>query len=99
MQSRAVAVYRQIALAWRGLYNYIVGNMSKYLTLDGRVVSAPLANIAGSAYRTMALRHGAAIAYSEMLSAEGLVRANRKTLNMLKKRGGRKTHGFPDFRP
>jgi len=87
MQSRTLS-YRQIALAWRGLYNYIVGSMSKYLTLDGQVVSAPLANIAGSAYRTMTLKHGVAIAYSEMLSAEGLVRTNRKTLNMLKKRAG-----------
>ena len=96
MQSRALS-YRQIALAWRGLYNYIVGIMSKYLTLDGQVVSAPLANIAGSAYRTMALRHGAALAYSEMLSAEGLVRENRKTFNMLKKRAGEAPMAFQIF--
>ncbi|NIP42123.1 MAG: tRNA dihydrouridine synthase DusB, partial [candidate division Zixibacteria bacterium] len=56
---------------------------SKKLSLNGKVVSAPLANIAGSAYRTMALRYGAAIAYSEMISVDGLVRGNRKTLDML----------------
>jgi tRNA-dihydrouridine synthase B len=54
------------------------------LTIDGRVVSAPLANIAGSAYRTLARRHGAALVVSEMVSVEGLVRDNHKTCSMLR---------------
>ncbi len=53
------------------------------LSIDGRVVSAPLANIAGSAYRLFARRFGAALVVSEMVSIEGLVRGNRKTCNML----------------
>lgn len=58
----------------------------KMLSLKGKVVSAPLANISGSAYRTMARKYGAAMVYSEMISVDGLVRANRKTLAMLKMR-------------
>jgi nifR3 family TIM-barrel protein len=69
----------------------------KKLSLNGKVVSAPLANIAGSAYRTMALRYGSAIAYSEMVSVDGLVRGNRKTLNMLRLRGGEKPVCFQIF--
>lgn len=58
----------------------MIGNLS----LGGRVVSAPLANISGSAYRMMARKHGAALVVSEMISTEGLIRGNRKTLNMLR---------------
>lgn len=58
--------------------------MVENLTLDGRVVSAPLASVSGSAYRAMARRFGAALVVSEMISVEGLVRGNRKTINMLR---------------
>ncbi|HDS01947.1 MAG TPA: tRNA dihydrouridine synthase DusB, partial [candidate division Zixibacteria bacterium] len=69
----------------------------KKLSLNGKVVSAPLANIAGSAYRAMALRYGAAIAYSEMISVDGLVRGNRRTLDMLRLREGEKPVCFQIF--
>ena len=65
------------------MYNYIVGMKLGNLSLDGRVVSAPLANIAGSAFRLFARRFGAALVVSEMVSIEGLVRGNRKTCSML----------------
>ncbi len=70
---------------------------NKSLSTDGKVISAPLANIAGSAYRTIALRHGAAIAYSEMVSVDGLIRANRKTLAMLRLRGKERPVCFQIF--
>jgi nifR3 family TIM-barrel protein len=54
------------------------------LTVDGRVVSAPLANVSGSAYRLLAREFGASLVVSEMVSAEGLVRGNRKTISMLR---------------
>jgi len=54
------------------------------LTLDGIVVSAPLASISGSAYRALAREFGAALVVTEMVSAEGLVRSNRKTMGMLR---------------
>jgi tRNA-dihydrouridine synthase B len=60
--------------------------MYKYLSTNGQVVSAPLANIAGSAYRQIARKYGAALAYSEMVSVDGLVRGNLKTLSMLRMR-------------
>ncbi len=67
------------------VYTIILSVMSrKKLSLNGQVVSAPLANIAGSAYRYMALKYGAAIAYSEMISIDGLVRENEKTHSMLR---------------
>ncbi len=81
-----------------GINTIILSVMSsKKLSLNGKVVSAPLANIAGSAYRTMALRYGAAIAYSEMISVDGLVRGNRKTLDMLTLREGERPVCFQIF--
>lgn len=71
--------------------------IAKYLSLNGQVVSAPLANIAGSAYRTMALSYGAAISYSEMISVDGLVRGNRKTMAMLALREDEKPVCFQIF--
>jgi len=56
----------------------------KNLSLSGQVISAPLAGVAGSAYRTISRRYGAALVYSEMISADGLVRKNHKTLSMMK---------------
>jgi nifR3 family TIM-barrel protein len=56
------------------------------LTLEGRVLSAPLAGISSSAYRLLARRHGAALVVSEMISAEGLIRGSRKTVAMLRLR-------------
>jgi len=67
------------------------------LNLKDKVISAPMANIAGSAYRVMALRCGAALAYSEMISADGLVRGNKKTLAMLRLRAGEKPVCFQIF--
>jgi tRNA-dihydrouridine synthase B len=52
--------------------------------MSGKVISAPLANISGSAYRVLARESGAALVVSEMISTEGLVRGNRKTLSMLR---------------
>jgi tRNA-dihydrouridine synthase B len=69
------------------VYTIILSVMSaEKLSLNGKVVSAPLANIAGSAYRHIALTYGAALAYSEMISVDGLVRGNGKTLSMLRMR-------------
>ena len=53
------------------------------LTLRGRVLAAPLAGVSDLVYREICLEHGAALAYTEMISVAGLARQNRKTLRYL----------------
>lgn len=50
--------------------------------LDGRAVLAPMAGITDSPFRLLCRRHGAAMVYTEMLSAEGLARGHGKTWRM-----------------
>lgn len=54
------------------------------LHIDGRVVLAPMAGAADSAFRILARESGAALVYSELISAEGLVRNSAKTLNLMR---------------
>ena len=51
--------------------------------LKGRVVLAPMAGITDSAFRLICRRFGAALVYSEMISAEALSRGHSKTLKMI----------------
>lgn len=53
------------------------------LQLDGRAVLAPLAGIGNLPFRLLCRRFGAALVFSEMLSAQGLVRRQPNTLRML----------------
>lgn len=50
--------------------------------LDGRAVLAPMAGITDSPFRLLCRKHGAAMVYTEMLSAEGLARRHGKTWRM-----------------
>ncbi|MCU0607791.1 MAG: tRNA dihydrouridine synthase DusB [Candidatus Edwardsbacteria bacterium] len=50
--------------------------------LAGRAVLAPLAGITDSPFRSVCRRHGAAMVWSEMLSAEALARDHGKTMRM-----------------
>jgi tRNA-dihydrouridine synthase B len=53
------------------------------LILPGRVFLAPLAGVADSPFRIIAKRFGAALVYTEMVSAEGTIRDNPGTLRLL----------------
>jgi tRNA-dihydrouridine synthase B len=53
------------------------------LILEGRVILAPLAGVADSAFRLIAKRFGAALVYTEMISAEGVLRDNPGTRELL----------------
>ena len=53
------------------------------LVLDGRVILAPLAGITDSVFRKVCREHGASLCVTEMVSADGLTRGNRKTLDMV----------------
>jgi tRNA-dihydrouridine synthase B len=53
------------------------------LRLDGRVILAPLAGITDRVFRMICRQEGAALCITEMVSADGLIRNNRKTLEMI----------------
>lgn len=50
---------------------------------DNRILAAPLAGVSDTVYRTWARRFSAGMVFTEMISAEGLRRGDRKTLSML----------------
>lgn len=56
-----------------------IGNM----TMDNRVVLAPMAGISNSAFRLTVKEFGAGLVYAEMISDKGIVSKNDKTMGML----------------
>jgi tRNA-dihydrouridine synthase B len=55
------------------------------LSLRGRVVLAPMSGVTNSIFRRIAKRYGgAALVFTEVISAEGLIRGNPYTLSMLR---------------
>jgi tRNA-dihydrouridine synthase B len=56
------------------------------IRIDGNVLLSPLCGVTDSPFRTLARRHGAAMVFCEMTSADGLVRNNPKTLELLEYR-------------
>lgn len=67
------------------------------LILDGKLFLAPLAGVADSPFRHLAKRFGAALVYTEMISAEGLVRGGRGSLRLLRFRPEEKPIGVQIF--
>jgi tRNA-dihydrouridine synthase B len=63
--------------------SYIVDMNIGNLILQGRVFLAPLAGVADAPFRIIAKRFGAALVYTEMVSAEGTLRDNPGTLKLL----------------
>jgi len=58
------------------------------LRLESRVLAAPMAGISDEAYRFMAAKYGAGLTVTEMASAKGLIRRDRKTLSLIRTRPG-----------
>ena len=52
------------------------------LNLTGPLVLAPMAGYTDSIFRRIARRHGAALTFTELISAEGIVRNNKKTIKL-----------------
>ncbi|HSV97168.1 MAG TPA: tRNA dihydrouridine synthase DusB [Spirochaetota bacterium] len=52
--------------------------------ITGRLVLAPMAGFTDSPFRRIARRHGAALVYTELISAEGIARGNRKTHELMR---------------
>jgi tRNA-dihydrouridine synthase B len=65
-------------------FSYIVGMIVGNLNLTGIVFAAPLAGVSNRPFRVLAIRAGAAITYTEMVSSEGIIRNQKKTLAMMK---------------
>ncbi len=55
------------------------------LLLKNNVILAPMAGISNSAYRQINIAAGAALVYSEMVSANGLIRAGARTRQLLER--------------
>ena len=55
------------------------------LSLDNNVILAPMAGITNSPYRQLGKLAGAALVYSEMISANGLIRDGERTLELLRR--------------
>jgi len=53
------------------------------LNLRGRVLLAPLAGVSNRPFRVLATRAGAAMTFTEMVSSEGIIRRQEKTLSMM----------------
>lgn len=53
------------------------------ITLDSRLVLAPLSGITDSVFRLLCKEKGASLVFTEMISADGLVRGNAQTLSMI----------------
>ena len=55
------------------------------LTIPGNLLLAPLAGYSDAAFRSICLLWGADLCYTEMISAEGIVRDNGKTFELLQR--------------
>lgn len=64
--------------------SYIVGMRIGNLILDKKVICAPLAGISNRPFRVLAIKAGAALVFTEMISSEGIIRHQEKTLSMMK---------------
>jgi len=53
------------------------------VSLVGKFLLAPMSGVTNSIFRRIVRRHGAALVFSEAISADGLVRGNHRTLRML----------------
>ncbi len=53
------------------------------LKLFGKVLAAPLAGVSSRPFRILAAQMGAALVFTEMISSEGVVRRQKKTLDMI----------------
>ncbi len=54
-------------------------------SLKGNLFLAPIAGYSDAAFRTICIRFGASLVFTEMISCEALARGNSKTLDLLKR--------------
>ncbi|MCK9170260.1 MAG: tRNA dihydrouridine synthase DusB [Treponema sp.] len=67
------------------------------LELTGNIFLAPVAGYSDRAFRTVCIEHGAAFTYTEMVSAEALVRGNNKTAALMNRAENEKSYAVQIF--
>lgn len=68
-----------------------------HLQLSNRIILAPMAGITDLPYRRLAKSFGAGLVFSEMVSANGLIRAGRRTRELLRSSPGERPLGIQLF--
>lgn len=53
--------------------------------IPGNLFLAPIAGFSDAAFRSICIKHGAALGFTEMVSCEGLIRKGNKTIELLQK--------------
>lgn len=56
----------------------------KNITINSKVVLAPMAGVTDQAFRLICRRMGAGVVYTEFVSANGIIRGNDRTLQMMR---------------
>jgi len=69
------------------------------LNLEGNLFLAPLAGYTDKVYRSICLRHGASLAYTEMVSSEGVARKSANTVMLMERGEGEKNLAVQLFMP
>lgn len=72
-----------------------IGNIQ----LNGNLFLAPVAGYSDSAFRSVCIENGACFTYTEMVSAEALVRKNQKTEILMKRAYNEKAYAVQIFGP
>lgn len=67
------------------------------ITLDNNVVLAPMAGITNSPFRQICKQSGAGLVYSEMISANGLIRDGQRTVELLQRSSSETPFGVQLF--
>lgn len=67
------------------------------IEIPGNIFLAPLAGFTDQAFREICLEWGADFAFTEMISCEGIIRKNRKTLDLLPPAAGEYRYGIQLF--
>ena len=65
--------------------------------VKGKLALAPMAGITDSGFRLLCKRYGAGLVFTEMINAEGLLRANRRTAELCETTPPEKPIGFQLF--
>lgn len=67
------------------------------MDLKGKLILAPIAGITDSPYRQICRAHGADVTYSELVSADGLMRKSRKTVKLMEFTERERPYGIQIF--
>lgn len=71
--------------------------LSEKIKLTSPFVLAPIAGFTDSVFRKICVKHGCALTFTELISSNGIVRNNKKTVAMLKFTGDERPLGIQIF--